>query len=587
MGLLTSAVNNDRESVRAVAEAASEGHWIELSARALMKPQLQEWESLSRLQKVTFYAIRSQSLNLAGLDELDFVSIKSLREVSKALNPIYFVERLGWSRKGHHETFLSLPPIYSEEVLEHVIERVFRVQELLGRTLTIENTMGFVASKLNTIEEWDFLSEICRVTGAECSLNLTYIWAQAKNFQKDAHELLTHHMALGPKLLRVQGVLQQGDLFLPSSEHSLTPELFDFSERALGLSPENVVIEVTPKLDAIKELKHKFQALQLPKIPFGKQASGAPSDLSKSQESMRPHYIPIRDPENPSSGPLNYESYQDQLLHRVTQMNGARPQILECFVATSPLVPDVGLSIYNTQYFVQLRTYFRKQFPLLIAACAGGFDRVLVQYLSECPPESADPLMVGQHLEDFFRNQPQGLPLPGNILADIACFEWAHLELATAPLRGAAEPSALTELNDSLLKKVGLNFNGLSRLVEADFDVGKLWKNHLKGKPMEPGKIEKKYFLFYRLDEKVQHLMISRAEAKAYRYFGERQPFAKVNELMLSSKEGGVTHGDQSLQMLLEFAHRWMSLGIVEGLIFNHPQVVQLEDSPWDPGTSL
>ncbi|MGE3974779.1 MAG: DUF692 family multinuclear iron-containing protein [Bdellovibrionales bacterium] len=562
---------------------ATKAHWMELSARSLLAPHWQESERLAQLQKATFLAVRSQTMNLAGTDELDFVSLKSLRGVLKTYNPLYFVEQVSWSKHKNHETYLSLPPIFNEEVLEHVIERVFRLQELLGRSVAIENAMSLVASRQSVIEEWDFFSEIMRVTGCEFSLNLTAIWSKAKNLSQDPQGIANHYLKLQPRLIRVQGQQQQGEFFLPSSEHAVAPEFAAFADQVLLRNGADVILDVTSRWAVVQELKQSLKSFQLPPLP------SMPSMMASSHEDyQRPHFVPMKELEK-TQDQIDYENYQDRLLDRVSRMSSATPELLKHFVDQAPLTADVGLAIYNTQYFVQLRNCLRKQFPLLVTSAGAGFDRLLVQYLSEFPPENANPLCVGEHLEDFLREAQslQGLPVPMEVLADVAKFEWARLELETTPLRGSVEPSALSEINDALLEKVGVNFNGHSRIVEVEFDIGKLWKGFAKGKPSPLGKQEKKYFLLYRNEDQIHHLMISRAEAKAYRFFEERHSFMKVNELMIQHKEGGMSDKGRMLQMLLEFAHRWMSLGVVEGLLFNHPDVVHFDESAWDHGLRI
>ena len=78
----------------------------------------------------------------------------------------------GWSPRGspipcwgsydqrYAHDLLPLP--YTEEALAHVVERVQRVQERLGRGILLENVSSYVAFRDSAVPEWEFLADACR-----------------------------------------------------------------------------------------------------------------------------------------------------------------------------------------------------------------------------------------------------------------------------------------------------------------------------------------------------------------------------------------------------------------------------------------
>jgi uncharacterized protein len=70
---------------------------------------------------------------------------------------------------------------YTEEALQHVTERVEKVQSQLGRSILLENVSSYVTFAESSLTEWEFLNEIARRTGCGILLDINNIFVSAKN----------------------------------------------------------------------------------------------------------------------------------------------------------------------------------------------------------------------------------------------------------------------------------------------------------------------------------------------------------------------------------------------------------------------
>lgn len=53
-----------------------------------------------------------------------------------------------------------MPLTYTEEALMHVVTRVQRIQEYLGRQIPLENVSSYVEYVCSEMSEWEFLNVV-------------------------------------------------------------------------------------------------------------------------------------------------------------------------------------------------------------------------------------------------------------------------------------------------------------------------------------------------------------------------------------------------------------------------------------------
>lgn len=87
------------------------------------------------------------------------------------------------------------------------------------------------------------------------------------------------------------------------------------------------------------------------------------------------------------------------------------------------------LEIYNRQYWFRLYTSFEEDFPGLeaIVGCA-KFDRLMREYLTECPSESFTLRNLGSRLEAWLTAHPEFIAPHETLALDMVRLEWAHIE---------------------------------------------------------------------------------------------------------------------------------------------------------------
>ena len=82
---------------------------------------------------------------------------------------------------GGHYAHDLLPLPYTEEALAHVVERVRRVQDRLGRRILVENVSSYVTFTHSTMPEWEFLAAVAERADCGILLDVNNVYVSAVN----------------------------------------------------------------------------------------------------------------------------------------------------------------------------------------------------------------------------------------------------------------------------------------------------------------------------------------------------------------------------------------------------------------------
>jgi hypothetical protein len=125
---------------------------------------------LERLRRDMPIVLHGTSLGIGSTDELSEDYLDRVDELCRRIEPAWVSDHLCWGTFGGHYSHDLLPLPYTRESLDHVSERVQRVQERLGRRILLENPSTYVSFEASEMEEWEFLTELCE--RADCLILL-------------------------------------------------------------------------------------------------------------------------------------------------------------------------------------------------------------------------------------------------------------------------------------------------------------------------------------------------------------------------------------------------------------------------------
>jgi uncharacterized protein len=148
-------------------------------------------QAVERLRADYAFSIHAVGLSLGSADGLDAAHLARVTALVKRLEPAFVSDHLSWSTGGGRYFNDLLPLPYTEEALEIVVGNVGRLQDALGRQVSIENPSCYLGFAHSTLSEPAFLSELVRRSGCGLLLDPNNIVVTAHNLRLDPRDWLT------------------------------------------------------------------------------------------------------------------------------------------------------------------------------------------------------------------------------------------------------------------------------------------------------------------------------------------------------------------------------------------------------------
>jgi len=145
---------------------------------------------LERVRRDHPVVLHGVSLSIGSADPLDAAYLDALADLAARVEPAWVSDHLCWTGVGGHNAHDLLPLPYTEEALDHFVNRVQEVQQFLGRQVLVENPSSYLRYAHSTIPEWEFLVEVARRSGCALLLDVNNVHVSAVNHQFSAERYL-------------------------------------------------------------------------------------------------------------------------------------------------------------------------------------------------------------------------------------------------------------------------------------------------------------------------------------------------------------------------------------------------------------
>jgi len=220
---------------------------------------------LERFRSAYPVSLHGVGLSLGSADPLDLEHLARLDALVRRFDPALVSEHLSWSSVDARHANDLLPLPFTEEALDHVVARIGRVQERLGRAILVENVSTYFAFEESTIPEWDFVAEVARRSGCGLLVDVNNVWVNAANHGFDARRYLE---AIDPALvgeMHLAGFASAGDLLIDTHGTRVAEAVWALYRAVVArFGPRPTVVEWDvdiPSLDVLLEEAGKARAI--------------------------------------------------------------------------------------------------------------------------------------------------------------------------------------------------------------------------------------------------------------------------------------------------------------------------------------
>jgi uncharacterized protein len=164
--------------------------WFEIISENYMVPGGRPLAMLDRIRADYPIVMHGVSLSIASTAPLDRDYLAALKSLAERVEPEWISDHLCWT--GVHGINLHdlMPVPYTAEALDHVVERISRVQDFLGRRIAIENVSSYVTFAESEMDEWSFVQAVADRADCWLLLDVNNIFVSAFNHDFGAEKFL-------------------------------------------------------------------------------------------------------------------------------------------------------------------------------------------------------------------------------------------------------------------------------------------------------------------------------------------------------------------------------------------------------------
>ena len=207
--------------------------WFEVISENFMVEGGRALEVLEGVRSHYPVVIHGVSLSIGSADPLNRAYLETLRAATRRFEPAWVSDHLCWTGVGGRNLHDLLPLPYTEETVSHVAGRIRQVQEILERTILIENVSSYMAFRSSRLEEWEFLTAVAEEADCGILLDINNIFVSAFNHRFDP----LHYIDAVPVDRVVQfhlaGHSDHGSYLLDTHDHPIRAEVWALYEHAV------------------------------------------------------------------------------------------------------------------------------------------------------------------------------------------------------------------------------------------------------------------------------------------------------------------------------------------------------------------
>lgn len=162
--------------------------WFEVISENFMVAGGRPLDTLDRVAARYPVVPHGVSLSLGSDPEPDHLD--RLAALVRRLDPPWVSDHLCFTGVPGDRAHDLLPLPYTADVLDHVVERVRRVQDRLGRPFAVENVSSYLAWADSAMPEWEFLAALAERADCAILLDVNNVFVSSVNHGFDPWQYL-------------------------------------------------------------------------------------------------------------------------------------------------------------------------------------------------------------------------------------------------------------------------------------------------------------------------------------------------------------------------------------------------------------
>jgi uncharacterized protein (UPF0276 family) len=257
--------------------------WLEILSENYLVPGGKPLAHLDAIRADWPVAMHGVSMSIGSADPLDERYLRQLKALADRVQPAWISDHLCWTGVDHANLHDLLPMPFTEAALRHLVPRVARVQDVLGRRLVLENVSSYVAFAGDEMTEWEFVVELLQRADCDLLLDVNNVYVSARNHGFDARRYIDAIPPSRVRQIHLAGHEDHGDYLIDTHDHPVCEDvwaLYAHTVRRIGDVPAMIERDdhIPPLADLVAELDRARDVARDARDP----RAGAPADAAEA-----------------------------------------------------------------------------------------------------------------------------------------------------------------------------------------------------------------------------------------------------------------------------------------------------------------
>ncbi len=499
-----------------------------------------------RLEKIREHypvVMHGVSMSIGTVDALNSDYLKKLKELMDWLQPAWVSDHLCWTGVAHKNTHDLLPVPYTEEALQHIILRLKRVQDVLGRPILMENPSTYLEFKSSHMPEAEFIARMVEGSGCGLLLDVNNVYVSCFNHRLDVKKYIDALPLDAVGQIHLSGHSNKGTHIIDTHDDYVIPPVWEMYKYVIHKGgAKNTMIEWDDKI---------------PDFPI----LSAELDKARAAAIAPEHYtLPSLAMEYPAQIANEIPPLAMQQETMQSAIIGAEKTLPDWIRDKPNFAPQAQLQVYTNAYRWRLSDIVAEDFEVLRQYLGGDKTDALIRDYVEATPSSVQD--AGKY--------PSGFPaflakqLPQEIFAqELAVLENAIVQLAPLPETEALAPEHLAQITPEMFGEMLLFPREALQLFAFATPVNAYYGAVMREeKPLVPAP-EKSWLAVYRHEDSMWRLDL------------EEHEYALLTRLFSGEKIGPALEAMQD-KITEENLQDWFGRWLRNGLLANQRLPVQM-----------
>lgn len=238
--------------------------WLEVISENYMVPGGKPLHFLDRIRRDYPMVMHGVSLSIGSTDALNWDYLRELKQLIERVEPAWVSDHLCWTGVDHQNLHDLLPMPYTEVALSHLVERISRAQDFLGRRILMENVSSYVAYAADEMSEWEFVAELARRADCHLLFDVNNVFVSSVNHGFDPRAYVDAMPRERVKQIHLAGHEDHGDYIIDTHDHPIRDDVWDlyaYTIARLGSVP--TMIERDDNIPPLDELLAELEVAKI------------------------------------------------------------------------------------------------------------------------------------------------------------------------------------------------------------------------------------------------------------------------------------------------------------------------------------